>query len=148
MPAEGASKTDRTVLFVCEYNSCRSQLAEALARRLAPPGWRILSAGLTRTVVNDEARRALAEIGIDARELRSKSLDDLDAHEVNVVVVLAPQALDHVRDRYPRARLLERPMDDPVRAPGGPHGVRMAIRSARDGLQRRLVLWLNESRVT
>ncbi len=34
-----------TVAFVCTHNACRSQMAEALARRLLPRGTKIFSAG-------------------------------------------------------------------------------------------------------
>ncbi len=34
-----------TVLFLCVANSARSQMAEGLARALAPPGYRFFSAG-------------------------------------------------------------------------------------------------------
>jgi arsenate reductase len=34
-----------SILFVCVHNACRSQIAEANCRNLAPPGWTIASAG-------------------------------------------------------------------------------------------------------
>mgnify|MGYP001576303123 CR=1 FL=1 len=34
-----------SVLFVCVANSCRSQMAEAVAKSMAGPGWEIWSAG-------------------------------------------------------------------------------------------------------
>lgn len=131
----------RTVLFVCEFNSCRSQLAEALARRVVPEGWRVVSAGLVRTVVNEEVLRALREAGVDADGLRSKSLDDLPYLHVDEVVVLAQGTSAFARARFPEARLREWPMEDPIRAKGGPEAVRAAVRAARDELAQRLEIW-------
>lgn len=135
-PAVGAAT--RTVLFVCEFNSCRSQMAEALARRIVPAGWRVLSAGLVRTVLNDEVVQALREAGVDAAGLSSKALEDVTDERVDEIVVLAAPAVSVVGSRYPAARILEWPMEDPVRVAGGPEAVRAAVRAARDDLAR---LW-------
>lgn len=141
MVTQPTTTRTRSVLFVCEYNSCRSQLAEALARRLAPPSWRILSAGLTQSVVNEEVGRALSEIGIDHRELSSKSLDAMRGEWIDAVVVLASPAVREVQERFPNARLVEWPMEDPIRVKGSPEAVPEAVRKARDELTRRLTEW-------
>lgn len=133
----------KTVLFVCEFNSCRSQLAEALAGQMFPNGWLALSAGLARTIVNDETVRALKEVGIEAAGLSSKSLDEVRAESVDDVVVLARPAVQAARLRFPAARVLEWPMEDPIQVAGGPEAVRAAVRSARDELARRLGGWLH-----
>lgn len=36
---------DFTLAFVCTKNACRSQIAQAWARKYAPPGLRVVSAG-------------------------------------------------------------------------------------------------------
>jgi len=131
----------RTLLFVCEFNSCRSQLAEAIARSLVPRGWRVLSAGLVRATVNEDVVRALRDIGLEAANLRSKALDDLGDEHVDDAIVLAAPAVGAVRSRFPGARVLEWPMADPVRAAGGPAVVRAAVCAARDELARRLARW-------
>ena len=134
------SRSARTLLCVCEFNSCPSQLAEGVARPLLPAGWRVLSAGLTR--VSDEVVRALHEIAIDSRDQVSKSLDDIRHEHIDDVFVLARPAVDIVRATFPEARIWEWLMDDPLRVEGGPDRVREAVRSARDELQRRFGRWL------
>jgi len=54
-----------TVLFMCVANSARSQMAEGLARRFAPPGFRFWSAGSQPGTLHPLAVAALAEQGID-----------------------------------------------------------------------------------
>ncbi len=63
------------VLFVCVGNSGRSQMAEALFNRHAPPGMEAHSAG-TRPAraVAPSVLLALAEVGIDWRQARPKLL--------------------------------------------------------------------------
>ena len=69
----------RGVLFLCVANSARSQLAEGIARSLAPPGVTVWSAGSQPTRVRPEAIAALAEIGIDISGHRSKSVSEIPA---------------------------------------------------------------------
>lgn len=137
MPSPHTDRPGR-LLFVCEYNSCRSQLAEVVARALVPEGWLVLSAGLQRTVVSEEVVCALAEVGLDSSGLSSKSLDDVADQPVDLVVVLAAPAVDAVRSRFRGARLWEWPMNDPLRVTGGIEAVRQAVRWTRDELHRRL----------
>ncbi len=134
---------ERTLLFVCEYNSARSQLAEALAKRYAASSLRILSAGLKRTVVNEEVVKALAEIGIDASRQFSKSLQDISAEPVDHIVVLAEAALDATRQVFPQARIHYLPMSDPVRSSDHPERIRDAVRRSRDILGASVRHWLS-----
>jgi arsenate reductase len=132
----------RTLLFVCEFNACRSQLAEGVARSLVPADWRVLSAGLTRTGISPEVVAALNEIAIDPRGQSSKSIADVRHEHVDDVFVLARPAVEGVRTTFPAARLWDWSIDDPLRVPGGPDRVRAAVCSARDDLKHRLQDWL------
>jgi arsenate reductase len=139
----GALPKPRTVLFVCRYNSARSQLAEALARRRAGDRLRVLSAGLERTIVNEEVLRALAENGIDAGAQRSKTLEDVAGEAVDDVVVLAEPAWLPAARCFPRARHHFWCMDDPVAA-ADPARVPAEVRRTRDEIDARLARWLSE----
>jgi arsenate reductase len=63
------------VLFVCNHNAGRSQMAQAFFERLAAPGMRAESAG-TRPAAHlwPEVVEVMAEIGIDLSERRPKEL--------------------------------------------------------------------------
>ncbi|MGH7543841.1 MAG: arsenate reductase ArsC [Gemmatimonadota bacterium] len=130
------------VLFLCVANSARSQMAEGLARRLAPPGTRVYSAGSEPGTVNPLAVRAMAEIGVDISDHRSKSVDEIPVDRVDVVVTLCAEEVCPV---FPGpVRRLHWPVDDPVRA-GGSEAERLdAFRRARDEIGRRLEEWLGE----
>ena len=78
----------RGVLFLCVANSARSQMAEGLARFLAPPDVMVWSAGSKPTRVRPEAIAALAEIGIDISGHRSKSVSEVPADEIDTVITL------------------------------------------------------------
>ena len=66
----------KKVLFLCTHNSARSQMAEGWLHHLAADGFEAYSAGLEATAVHPLARQAMAEVGIDIGDQRSKSLTE------------------------------------------------------------------------
>jgi arsenate reductase len=134
---------ERTVLFVCEYNSARSQLAEALAKRYADPSLRILSAGLKRAVVNEDVLQSLAEIGIDASQQYSKSLADVSHAQVDDVIVLAEAALEESTKVFPSAQIHFCPVPDPIRSADHTETIREMVRRSRDSLDKSVRSWLS-----
>jgi protein-tyrosine-phosphatase len=74
----GAVSAPLRLLFVCVENSCRSQMAEAFARRLGGPGVIAQSAGSRPSgVVNPRAVAAMREVGYDLALHSSKSLAEV-----------------------------------------------------------------------
>lgn len=79
--------TPRKLVFVCVENSCRSQMAEALARMEGGADVLAYSAGSAASgVVNPGAIRTMAELGYDLGSHRSKTPDDLPAGPFDAVV--------------------------------------------------------------
>lgn len=78
------------VLFLCVANSARSQMAEGIARSLAPARVKVSSAGSEPTSVRPEAIQALAEIGVDISGHGSKGMDEVE-RPVDVVVTLCAE---------------------------------------------------------
>lgn len=75
------------VAFICVHNSCRSQIAEALGKHLAPDAFESYSAGTqTKPQINRDAVRLMKGIyGIDMEQTqRSKLLDELPGIDVVV----------------------------------------------------------------
>ncbi|HEV8264528.1 MAG TPA: arsenate reductase ArsC [Gemmatimonadales bacterium] len=127
-----------TVLFLCVANSARSQMAEGLARALAPPGYRFFSAGSEPGVLNPLAVRALAEQGIDIAHHRSKGVDDVPLAEVDTIVTLCAEEVCPVVPGS--VRRLHWPLPDPADL--------ASFRSTRDELRRRLpTLWSDQPNV-
>ena len=78
------------VLFLCVANSARSQMAEGLARSLAPEDVTISSAGSEPTKVRPQAIAALAEVGLDISGHSSNGTDDVEGH-VDAVITLCAE---------------------------------------------------------
>ena len=87
------SKTDPPhLLFVCVENACRSQMAEAFARR--DGGARILAASAgsrPRGEVDPQAIAVMQEKGLDLRSHSSKGLAQLPQRTWDVVVSMGCQ---------------------------------------------------------
>jgi protein-tyrosine-phosphatase len=89
--AELRALRPRHFLFLCVANSARSQMAEGIARSLAPAHVKISSAGSAPSRVNPLAIRVLAEVGIDASRQFSKSVNDIPPDDVDVVLTLCAE---------------------------------------------------------
>jgi len=126
----------RGVLFLCVANSARSQLAEGIARSLAPAGVTVWSAGSQPTRVRPEAVAVLAEIGIDISHHRSKSVSEIPAARVDTVITLCGE--EECPVFLGKARRLHWALPDPAGVGGSEAGRADAFRRTRDELRRRL----------
>jgi arsenate reductase len=81
-----------TVLFICSYNSVRSQIAEALLRARCGKRYEVFSAGIAPAGINPYAVKVMQEIGIDMSQARSKSLTVFAGKKFDHVVTLCDQA--------------------------------------------------------
>ena len=80
----------KKVAFICVHNSCRSQIAEALGKKLATGVFESHSAGTeTKPRINPDAVRLMKQVhGIDMEKTqRSKLLGDIPP--VDVVVTMS-----------------------------------------------------------
>jgi arsenate reductase (thioredoxin) len=131
----------RHILFLCVANSARSQMAEGIARPLAPEGVRVSSAGSVPSFVRPHALQVLKEIGIDISGHKSKGLDAVDTSSVDAVITLCAEELCPVF--LGKAMRLHWGLPDPARENGNEDRKLAAFRSVRDELRRRLELLFN-----
>ena len=121
---------------MCVANSARSQLAEGVARKLAPKGIGIFSAGSMPAGVNPLALKALAEIGVDASAQRSKSAAEVPMDAYDTVVTLCKEEVcpvlpgNYVRHRWP--------LPDPTAVGDDDESRLEAFRTTRDEIARRV----------
>lgn len=107
------------VIFVCGGNSARSQMAEAILRREGGLDFEVFSAGVwPKDDVHPMTIRALAEIGIDIRNARSKNVTEFLDQRFDYVITVC----DRARESCPVFPGAEESMhwglDDPAEAIG------------------------------
>jgi arsenate reductase len=140
----------KRILFLCTSNSARSQMAEALLRHHAGDKFDVYSAGLTATVINPHAIRAMDEIGINIRGQRSKDTKEymgrIFFHYVITVCGLddkdCPKAL-----WAQGGQKLPWPFDDPSIATGSEEEIMTKFRQTRDQIAARIQTWLASEKV-
>jgi protein-tyrosine-phosphatase len=126
----------RHMLFLCVANSARSQMAEGIARSLAPASVKISSAGSRPSRLSPFAVKALAELGIDISKHYSKSVDDIPRGDVDAVVTLCGEEVCPVF--LGKALRVHWGLPDPAGAGTTEDEQLQAFREVRDELRRRL----------
>lgn len=128
----------KRILFLCVANSARSQMAEGLARHILGPDFEVRSAGSQPSRLNPYAAEAMAEIGINISGHHSKSVDQIDTGNVDLVVTLCAEEVCPVLPG--RVHRLHWPIPDPASTDPSltPGEMRARFRAARDQIKDRL----------
>ncbi len=134
-----------SLLILCTGNSCRSQMAEGLARSIAgmiAPDHpvRVESAGVEAHGLNPRAVRAMAAIDIDIADHRSNRIDDFAGEHFDLVLTVCDNAREHCPVFPGNVRRLHRPFLDPIDATGSEAEIAAVFAGVRDDL----ATWLTE----
>lgn len=88
-------------LFLCTGNSCRSILSEVLFNSRAPEGWQAYSAGSKPTgTVHPLTIKTLNNLGLSTEGLSSKTVDDCEQFQPEVVITVCDQAAQEACPLY------------------------------------------------
>ena len=130
----------RRILFLCTHNSCRSQMAEALANHLIDDRFQAFSAGTESTRVNPLASLVLQELGIDTAPLRSKTMEEFAGQQFDHVVTLCGDANEKCPLFVSGVERIHRGFDDPSRMSGSEDELLPEFRRVRDEIS----CWITE----
>jgi len=107
----------RRVLFLCTGNSCRSQMAEGLVNHFLSDEWTAYSAGTQPAgYVHPLAIAAMAELGIDISDRRSKSAAEFRSVEFDVVITVCDDAAENCPVWLGYGRKMHLGFEDPAKA--------------------------------
>ena len=123
------------ILFLCTHNSCRSQMAEALANHFLSDRCQAFSAGTESTRVNPLAAQVLSELGVDTSLLRSKTLDEFSGQSFDQVVTLCGDANEKCPLFFGGVERLHHGFEDPSRLTGSGEDVLPEFRRVRDEIK-------------
>jgi arsenate reductase len=128
------------LLFLCVANSARSQLAEALARRMLGPQAQVHSAGSKPARINPLAVDVLKEVGISAEAQFSKGVDQLPAEVLEKLTLVITLCHEEVCPPLPRGvEKLHWPITDPAIQTGSREEQLHRFRVARDAIHEKLL---------
>ncbi len=125
------------VLILCTGNSCRSQMGEAILRDLNSE-LTVVSAGTKiATEVHPLAVKAMAEIGIDIKDLRPKMVDLFLEDGVDFLISVCSGAKDACPAFLgPVGKRVHIGFDDPAYAEGNEEEIMNVFRRVRDEIRR------------
>jgi arsenate reductase len=127
----------QTVLFLCNGNSCRSQMAEAIVNA-RHPDWRAFSAGVQPTgTVHPLAIRVLGEIGIHHTG-ESKSVDRFRGRSFDRVITVCDEANEQCPVWLGGGMRLHKSFPDPAKATGTEEQRLVVFRQVRDEIIEKL----------
>jgi len=147
--AQAVNEMPRRILIVCGGNTCRSAMAEAMARKLIESGpcaddWAVESAGagaVEGDPATDNAVAVLAELGLDLAGHRARLLAPEMVSRADIILTMERRHLERVLEldplAAPRARMLaQSDIADPFGC-----GIEV-YRRTRDEIQHSLAAWL------
>ncbi len=136
------------VLFVCVHNSARSQMAEALLKRLARDRFDSESAGLEPGTLNPLAVAVMKEIGIDISGNQTKSVFDLykQGRPYSYVITVCDEGAAQRCPVFPGvAKSIHWSFEDPASFTGTEEERLARTREVRDAVYRRLEEWIGSA---
>jgi arsenate reductase len=82
----------KTVLFICSFNSVRSQIAEGLLNARCRDRYTAFSAGIAPAGINPYAVAVMKEAGIDISSQKSKKLGEFTGTRFDYVITMCDRA--------------------------------------------------------
>ncbi len=138
LPMVSAEANQKTILFLCTGNSCRSQMAEGFARQLAGNHYRIFSAGTAPKEIHPFAVQVMQEAGIDITKQRSKGLESVPLDSLDQIVTLCGDVDEQCPVLENRVERIHWPLPDPALALGDEQRILAIFRQVRDDIAGRV----------
>jgi arsenate reductase len=125
----------KKVLILCTGNSARSQMAEGLLKHITENKYEVKSAGTKPSIVRPEAIGALAEIGIDISQNRSKSAEEFAGEKIDYVLTVCDNAQENCPYFPAKTKLVHHSFEDPAAVEGDAETRLEAFRKIRDEIR-------------
>jgi arsenate reductase (thioredoxin) len=136
----------RRVLLLCTGNSCRSQMAEAILRRLGGEDYEVYSAGThPAAAVHLLAVEVLRDAGYDISGQRPKHVSEFLGMPFHRVITVCDAANEEC-PYFPGAERIHWPFEDPAQATGTYEERKRIFRRVYLEIKARMEFWLNIDR--
>ena len=135
------------ILFICEHNSARSQMAEAYLNHFGGDRLFAESAGLEAGALNSHVVDAMAEEGINISYKRTKSAFDLykSQKQFDAVITVCSPAVSEKCPIFPgRVKRWNWPFADPSKLVGSHEEILAQIREIRNQIKTKILAFIKE----
>jgi arsenate reductase len=129
------------ILFICEHNSARSQMAEAYMNELGWDLFRAESAGIEPGTLNPYVVRALKEDGIDISGKSTRSVFDVRKEGKifsYVITVCSKEAADRCPAFPGSHKKIQWAFEDPSTFTGAEEDRMIRVRAVRDEIKEKV----------
>lgn len=131
----------KKIYFLCTGNSCRSQIADGLAKSILNPNeWEVRSAGIEAHGINPRAVKIMDEINIDISQNKSEIIDVEYLNASDLVITLCGDALDNCPVIPKSVEHQHWGLEDPAKATGTEGEIMAMFRETREEIERRIKL--------
>lgn len=135
-------QTRTRILFLCSGNSARSQMAEALLKKLGGDQYEVFSAGLEPKPIHPLTIKVLEEIGIDWSHSRAKPLSEfIGKSQFDYLITVCSRADERCPFFPGMGERLHWPFDDPAAVEGTDAEKLAAFRMVRDQIEEKVRNW-------
>ncbi|WP_125566459.1 arsenate reductase (thioredoxin) [Companilactobacillus insicii] len=128
----------KKIYFICTGNSCRSQMAEGLAKKYLP-NWEVRSAGVEVHGLNPRAVASMKEINIDISQNTSNLIDVEYFNSCDFVVTLCGDAKDKCPVVPKGVTHLHWGFPDPAQATGTEEQIMDSFRNVRNQIEQKII---------
>ncbi|NKC67131.1 arsenate reductase (thioredoxin) [Vagococcus fluvialis] len=131
----------KKIYFLCTGNSCRSQIADGLAKSILNSNeWEVRSAGIEAHGINPRAVKIMNEINIDISQNKSEIIDIDYLNSSDLVITLCGDALDNCPVIPKNVEHQHWGLEDPAKATGTEGEIMAMFREIREEIERRIKL--------
>lgn len=131
------------VLFICYRNAVRSQVAEALLRRIGKNDFQVSSAGIQPEPLDPLAIQMMAEMGIDISGHMSLSIDHFLNQEFEYIITLCDKAQPYIAEFPGTHTSICWHLPDPAEFQGSDDNKRQLLHMLCIELNERIKLWID-----
>ena len=135
------------VLFICQHNSARSQIAETYLSHLGKGRFEVKSAGLEPAEINPLVIEVMKEDGFDLSAKSTHDVFDLfrNGELFEYVITVCSREVEAKCPQFPGVTgRLNWPFPDPAKVTGSRKDQLAATRSIRDDIKTRVIRFLNQ----
>jgi len=128
----------KKVLFLCEGNSCHSQMAEGLLRHFYGNEYDVFSAGINPIEVDKNTVEVMNEIGIDISKQASKHINKFLNQNFDVIITFRNEAQKPYPTFFTEVERLNWSFYDPAESLEYQPELPKALRELRDDIKRKI----------